>query len=192
MKNLTKRQLEDYDNCRIKPPAEYQDMDTEQRRAFVLQEIESGKHPVEESLSIHDILHFSGQTGSESPEYFLYRIILERKDPSEVEQHLKEDLDYMLFFELYGIESAKTHLKSSRLLDLHHLIDYYGDDIYVSAKDIELMLHERGCEAVAVEVTNKKLCESYVEIFGLNAIKYVQKNVANKFKGDLLEESLGL
>jgi hypothetical protein len=192
MKNLTKRELEDYDNCRIRPPAEYQAMKTDERRAFVCEELATGNYALEESLSIHDLLFFNNQSGFESPEFFLYKILLERKDPAQVERHLTEDMGYMLFFEIYGLESAKTHLKSARLLDLHALLYFTGDDIHVSTDDVEIILKERGCEAVAAVVTNDIMCESLVEIFGLKAVQFVRKSVANKFKGDRLEEALGL
>ena len=192
MKKLTNRQREDYELNRINPPEGYRAMSTEQRSAFVAQELATGNHAFEESLSIQDLFYFAGKTGNESPEYFLYRLIMAKKDPAVVESHLSDELDFVFFFELYGHELAKTHLSSARLLETYGLLDGFGDDIHVTDEDVKSMLEERGAEVVGADVSNNKLCKIFVEVFGLKALNHVPRNVANKFKGKHLEDALGL
>lgn len=192
MKKLTNRQREDYELTRIKPPEDYQAMSTEQRSAFVAQELATGNHVFEESLSIEDLFYFAGKTGGESPEYFLYRQIMARKDPAVVESNLVDELDFVFFFEIYGHDLAKTHLSSAKLLETYGLLDDFGDDIHVTDEDVKTMLEERGAAVVGADVSNTKLCKLFVEVFSLKALNHVPRDVANKFKGKHLEDGLGL
>jgi hypothetical protein len=192
MKSMSRRQREDYEFPLVITPENYQDMSIEECRAFIAQELATGRFAFEESMSINDLIFFAGQTGGQSPEFFIFRQLVGRHDPAKVAPHLEDDMDFELFFEVFGLEVGKTHLSNARLLDLHEIIQYYRDDMAINQKRVKAMLEERGAESVGAEVVNEQQSKIFVEVFGLKALQHVPKETARKFKAKHLEEGLGL
>jgi hypothetical protein len=192
MKKMSRRQREDYEFPIVITPENYQDMSTEECRAFIAQELATGRYATEESMAIEDLIFFAGQTGGESPEFFIFRQLVGRHEPAKVVPHLEDDMDFELFFDVFGLDVGKAHMSNAKLLDLHEIIQYYRDDMAINQTRVKAMLEERGAESVGAEVTNEQQSKIFVEVFGLKAIQYVPKDIARKFKGKHLEDGLGL
>jgi hypothetical protein len=178
---------------RITAPVGYEVMSTAERRAFVDQQLQTGNHAFEESLAIHDLLHCCFYSAwQESPEHFLYRLIMVRKDPVEVARHVESELDTVIFFELYGNDRANTLLSTVQLLQVFTYLEGQGESEHISLTKIGHTLIGRGIEDVAAQVKTKDTCQSFVKLFGLKSVQFVSKDLATQFKGNHLEELMGL
>jgi hypothetical protein len=176
----------------IAPAAHYFNLDAAGRRAFVEHELELCNHPEVESLAIPDLLYLGNAMDSGIPDFFLYRILLGRQDPSAVANYLGSEVDHLLFIDAFGFKRAMPHNTVEYWLELYCLMEIFSDFEGTTKKQISLLLESHGAETVAAVVKAPILCESFVEIFGMNATNLVQKEIVNVFKGRRLEDQLGL
>jgi hypothetical protein len=191
MKDLSSRQQKEFKRSRIVPPEHYKAMETDERRAFVIGQIERGNHAKVESLSVSDLLTFFEETDRESPSNLLYRLVMEQRGAAEVEASLEDDLDFVLFFEIFGQERAQAVMSNSRLLQVYQSLAS-GDDEFITRAQVGAMLEQRGAEAVADEVYTDTDGKHFVQIFGLKSTGLLSKDIANRLKGKHLEEGIGL
>jgi hypothetical protein len=192
MNELTVRQLNNFKRKRIAIPEGYLDLNDAERRAFVEAEIQQGNLSEVEALSAKSLLYFGSELHIDSPEYFLYRILLAKMDPAEVADLVINDPDHMMFIQAFGLERALPHKTTESWLAVYRLCEVYGDPGGSTKAQIKLLLESRGVEAVASAVTTRGRWDGFIEIFGIRAARHVQKDVASKFKGWHLEDELGL
>lgn len=176
----------------ITPPAHYATLDAAGRRAFVEHELGLGNHHELEALVVPDLLYLGTAMDSGIPDYFVYRILLGRQDPAAVVNYLNSEVDHLLFIDAFGFERAKLHKTVEYWLEIYSLMHIFSDHEGGTKKQLRLLLESHGAEVVAAEVKAPVLCESFVEIFGIKAIKFVQTDIAMIFKGRHLEDQLGL
>ena len=176
----------------IAAPAHYATLDAAGRRAFVEHELGSGKHHELDALETPDLLYLGSAIDTGIPDYFLYRVLLGRKDPAAVVNYLNSEVDHLLFIDAFGFERARPHKSVECWLDIYSLMHIFSDFEGASKNEVRKLIESHGAEAVADEVKTVELGEVFVEIFGIKTVSLVPKDIASQIKGRHLEDQLGL
>jgi hypothetical protein len=189
---MTPEDIEKYDRNYIhNPPKNFADLSTDERRAWVVQEMCTGDYEDARSLPVEWVLAFGSTSHEWSPEYFMYLALLARFDPVDAAPHIRSAIRAVFFVLAYGVELAAPHVPANIWLAAMNECPFTPEEVKARHM-ILLLLKSRGADLVIPFIKGPEFGLLFVEIFGFESISLLPDKIANKVKGKLLENELGL
>lgn len=193
LKNLTDEEKRHYNRQRIfNPPEHFEALSLVERSAWVKHELESGDYLEEKSLSFQDVMYFGTNLHARRPEHFLYRILLETFDPTEVAAYVEMSRNgylAVMFLQSFGVVRAKPHLSCEAWMGV---MEMWSEKELPERRQAIIILESRGAEQVVPLIKNKSDGARFLEIFGVKALSLLPHDLANQVKGRHLKNELGL
>jgi hypothetical protein len=189
---VTLDDVEKYDrNYFQNPPKDFADLSSDERRAWVEQELATGDYAVAKSLPFQLVLSFGATSHEWRPEYYMYLILLSAIDPEQTAPHIRGAVRAVFFILAYELERATPHVSTDLWLKAMSECPFTPEEM--KARDmIKLLLKSRGAEAVLPFVKDGENGAHFVEIFGVKSLTLLPADLANQVKGKHLSDELGL
>lgn len=193
MKNMTDAERNTYFRQRIyNQPVNFEELSLVERFNWVKQELDTGDYQEEKSLSYRDVLYFGTNLHARRPEHFLYRILLEAFDITEVAAFIddsKQPYYAVSFLQSFGLERAKPLISNEVWLGV---MEMWSARELPERSLVKIILEGRAPESIAPLITCNSDGVRFLEIFGVRSLGLLPSGMAQYLKGKHLANELGL